>query len=85
MPTEAEAIDVIQKAQNGADFGDLAKQYSKDGSAATGGDLGYSSREAMSPEIGSVAFAMNLGAVTPFPTPAQAGWVVLRVEGRRQH
>ena len=81
-------LPVLAAAQAGKlvipDFGDLAKQYSKDASAARGGDLGYASREAMSPEIGAVAFSTNLGQVTPFPTPAQAGWVVLRVEGRRQ-
>jgi peptidyl-prolyl cis-trans isomerase C len=84
VPTEEQARSIIEEAQKGADFGDLAKQYSKDGSASKGGDLGYASRDAMSQEIGAVAFATNLGQVTPFPTATQAGWVVLRVEGRRQ-
>jgi peptidyl-prolyl cis-trans isomerase C len=84
VPTEDEARAIIEKAQKGADFGDLARTYSKDGSAANGGDLGYASIEALSPEIGSVAFALQLGQITPFPMKTVAGYFILRIEGRRQ-
>jgi peptidyl-prolyl cis-trans isomerase C len=84
VPTEDEARTVLDKAQNGGDFGDLARTYSKDGSAAKGGDLGYAAQNALSPEIGSVAFALQLGQITAFPMRTSAGYFVLRVEGRRQ-
>jgi len=84
VPTEAEALTVIDKAQKGADFGELARTYSKDGSAAKGGDLGYASLEAMNPEIGIVAFALPLGQFTTFPMRTASGYFVLRVEGRQQ-
>ena len=84
VPTEDEARQIIEKAQKGADFADLARSYSKDGSAANGGDLGYASLESLSPEIGYAAFALQLGQITPFPMKTQAGYFVLRTEGRRQ-
>jgi len=84
VPTEDEARTVIEKAQNGADFAELAKTYSKDGSAAKGGDLGYAPFEALTPEVGAVAFALQLGQVTSYPVRTTTGYFVLRVEGRRQ-
>jgi len=84
VPTEEEARMVIDKAQNGADFGDLARTYSKDGSNSKGGDLGFAPREALSQELGTVAFALQLGQVSPFPMASPQGYFVVRVEGRRQ-
>jgi peptidyl-prolyl cis-trans isomerase C len=84
VPTQDEAASIIEKAQNGADFADLARANSKDGSAGKGGDLGYASMDALSPEIGPVAFALQLGQITAFPMRSQAGYFILRVEGRRQ-
>ncbi len=83
-PTEEEARALIGKAQGGADFAELARQYSKDPTAAQGGDLGYVVLEAVSPEVGSVMFSMPLGQVTAYPVNSIAGYFVIRVEGRRQ-
>jgi peptidyl-prolyl cis-trans isomerase C len=84
VSTEEAARAIIEKLQNGADFGDIAKQSSKDGSAPRGGDLGYASYDSLTPEIAAVAFALNLGQFTPFPMPTVGGYFILRVEGRRQ-
>jgi peptidyl-prolyl cis-trans isomerase C len=84
VPTLDEARMIIEKAQNGGDFAELARTYSKDVTAPNGGDLGYASENAVSPEIGTAMFALNLGQVTPFPMKSPAGYFVLRVEGRRQ-
>ena len=84
VPTDAEARGLIDKLRNGADFADLARQSSKDPTAAAGGDLGYLPREAVSPEVGSVMFALLPGQVSPYPVTSVAGYFVLRVEGRRQ-
>lgn len=84
VPTEEEAAAVIDKAQAGGDFHQLAQQYSKDGSASRGGDLGYVPIDALSPEIGAVIFALQPGQMTAFPVRTAAGYFVLRVEGRRQ-
>jgi peptidyl-prolyl cis-trans isomerase C len=84
VPTEAEANDLLGKLQQGGDFADLAKQFSKDPSAARGGDLGYLPQEALSGEVGAVGFAMSPGQMTAYPLRAPAGFFLLRVEGRRQ-
>jgi peptidyl-prolyl cis-trans isomerase C len=84
VPTADEARTIIEKAQNGSDFAELAKTNSKDGSAAKGGDLGYASFDSLTPEVGAVAFALQLGQVTSYPVRTTTGYFVLRVEGRRQ-
>jgi peptidyl-prolyl cis-trans isomerase C len=84
VATEFEARRLIGELQSGADFADLASKFSIDSSASNGGDIGYVSLPALSPEVGSIMFAMLPGQVTPFPVHAAPGWFILRVEGRRQ-
>ena len=84
VATEAEARDLIARLQAGADFADLARQYSKDMSANEGGDIGYAPLSALSGEVGAVLFAMSPGQVTAYPVRSLPGYFVLRVEGRRQ-
>ena len=56
---------------------------SKDGTSASGGDLGFVRRDALGPEVGAVLFALRPGEVTPYPVRTAAGWFVLRAEARR--
>lgn len=83
VPTEDEARLILNKARAGADFGDLAKTYSKDGSAAVGGDLGYLMFDGFPPDIGPAAFALAPGQTTASPLRSAMGYVLLRVEGRK--
>lgn len=82
--TEQEAKDLIGKVQAGMDFADLAHTFSKDASSAAGGDLGYVRVEALGPEVGAAIFALSPGQFTLFPIRTQAGFFIVRVEGRRQ-
>lgn len=82
--TRAEAELVIAKLEKGEPFDVLARQYSTDSTAVSGGDTGYLPIEALSPEIGAVVFALNPGQFTANPVHVQDGYFVLRVEGRRQ-
>jgi peptidyl-prolyl cis-trans isomerase C len=84
VPKEAEARDLIARLRQGADFGDLARQYSKDLSAPQGGDIGYVSLDALSAEVGAVLFALAPSEVTAYPVHALPGYFILRVAGRRQ-
>jgi peptidyl-prolyl cis-trans isomerase C len=81
--TEAAAEEVIAQLAAGADFAALAHQSSKDASAANGGDLGFVTREGLSPEVGAVLFSLRPGEVTPYPVRTAAGWFVLRSAARR--
>jgi peptidyl-prolyl cis-trans isomerase C len=84
VPTQDEARLIIGKIQGGGDFAELARTYSKDGTAAQGGDLGYVTLEGVTPEIGHIMFALAPGQITAFPTWTPAGYFIIRVEGRRQ-
>lgn len=55
--------------KKGADFASLARQYSEDGSAMRGGDLGWFGRGRMVQPFDSIAFSLADGAVSePFAT-----------------
>jgi peptidyl-prolyl cis-trans isomerase SurA len=54
------AQEILTRAKNGEDFGELAKQFSQDpGSAPNGGDLGYFDRRRMVQEFDSAAFSLK--------------------------
>lgn len=69
----------------GGDFSELAKANSQDlGSAADGGDLGWSSPGRMVPQFEEVMNTLQPGEISePFKT--RFGWHVVEVLERRQH
>jgi peptidyl-prolyl cis-trans isomerase C len=83
VPTEAEAKTLIQAAQSGADFAELARTRSKDPTAAKGGDLGYLMRDATTPEISAAMFSLAPGQLTAYPVATRMGFFVIRVAARR--
>jgi peptidyl-prolyl cis-trans isomerase C len=67
----AEIDDILKQLKGGADFGELAKKYSKDGSAAQGGDLNFFPKGQMVPAFDQAAWALKPGEIsgvvtTPF-------------------
>lgn len=85
VDNEDQAKKIIADLKSGADFATLAKQYSKDPSAAQqGGDLGFFKKDEMVPEFATAAFALQPGQVSQTPVHSQFGWhVILVVERRR--
>jgi peptidyl-prolyl cis-trans isomerase C len=83
VPTEVEANTVIQQLRAGADFIELARAHSKDPTAANGGDLGFVTSDATTPELGAVMFSLAPGQFTAYPVATLMGYFVIRVEGRR--
>jgi parvulin-like peptidyl-prolyl isomerase len=59
--TEAEAREVQQKLNDGADFAQLAREYSKDPSKDRGGDIGYFVKGQLMPQIEEVALGLDVG------------------------
>lgn len=78
------AKEIIKKLADGAKFEDLAKEYSKDsGNKASGGDLGYFTKDSMVKEFADAAFAMKKGEVSQAPLKTQFGYHVIQVEDHR--
>ncbi|MPZ59519.1 MAG: peptidylprolyl isomerase [Rhizobiales bacterium] len=83
VETEDEAKIVLAELKKGAEFEKLAKEKSKDPSAATnGGDLGYFAKDQMVPEFADTAFKLPKGQLSD-PVKSQFGWHVIRSEDKR--
>jgi len=77
------AGNLVERIRGGADFGALAKQYSDDiGSAAEGGNLGWTNPGQMVPEFEAAMAGATEGEVTE-PFHSEFGWHILEVLGRR--
>lgn len=59
-----QADEVLAKAKGGADFAELAKQYSQDVTASNGGDLGQFGHGVMAPAFEAAAFALQPGQIS---------------------
>jgi peptidyl-prolyl cis-trans isomerase SurA len=66
-----------------ADFADLAKKYSEDGSAANGGNLGWMSPGDLVPEFEQAMNRLQIGEVSN-PVNTQFGWHLIQVLERRE-
>ena len=77
------AGDLVERIRGGEDFGSLARQYSDDiGSAAEGGELGWTNPGQMVPEFEAAMASATEGEVTE-PFRSEFGWHILEVTGRR--
>jgi peptidyl-prolyl cis-trans isomerase C len=83
VKSEAEANAIIAELDKGADFAELAKQYSTDPGGKSGGDLGYFGRDEMIKEFTDAAFALPPGQYTKTPVKTEFGWHVIKVEDHR--
>src|SRR3546814_4935467 len=55
VPTEADAKAALEEVKKGADFAEVSKKRSTGPTAATGGDLGFFTKEKMVPEFAEAA------------------------------
>jgi len=76
------AQDLTKQLASGADFAALARQYSGDGSAAEGGDLGYRHRGTLPQGIETVIDQMAPGAISE-PLRMLEGMAIFRLAERR--
>jgi len=84
VDNEQQAKDLIAKIKGGANFEDMAKQYSKDvGSGKNGGDLDWSSPQAYVPEFAAAAVKLQKGQMTDTPVKTQFGWHIIRLDDVR--
>jgi parvulin-like peptidyl-prolyl isomerase len=75
--------DIRKQILAGADFAQMAKQYSDDtANAASGGDAGYIKRDQAIPIIADAAFSLQPGQVSDILTTPY-GVEIIKVEGKR--
>jgi peptidyl-prolyl cis-trans isomerase D len=78
---KAKAEGILKRAQSGEDFAKLAKEFSQDpGSAAQGGDLGFSERKIFVGPFADAAFGMKVDEIRG-PVKTQFGYHILRLDG----
>lgn len=83
-PSQATLDSALAKAKmvkamldSGADFEEMAKEYSDDPSASDGGDLGYFSRGDLVQEFEDAAFALNVGETSDI-VKTQYGYHIIK-------
>ncbi|UOO81945.1 peptidylprolyl isomerase [Uruburuella testudinis] len=79
---EAEVRKLYDQARSGVDFAALARQYSQDGSAANGGDLGWFSDGVMVPQFEDAVHQLQPGQVSR-PVRSQFGWHIIKLNDVR--
>jgi len=82
VDTAPQAAAAKARLDAGEDFAKVAKEVSKDGSAATGGDLGWFGRGRMVQPFEEAAFGANPGAVVG-PVQTQFGYHLIQVQEKR--
>jgi foldase protein PrsA len=81
---EATAKEVKQKLTDGADFAELAKEYSTDeGTKENGGELGFFARGTMVTEFEDVAFTLPVNENSD-PVKTEYGYHIIKVEEKKE-
>jgi len=82
VDSEEKAADLLKQIQEGAAFADVAKANSSDGSAASGGDLGWFGTGAMVKPFEDAVIAAKVGEVAG-PVKTDFGWHLILVSETR--
>lgn len=81
---EATAKEVKQKLDEGADFAELAKEYSTDpGSAQNGGDLDWFGAGMMVPEFEEAAYSLEVNEISE-PVQSTHGFHIIKVTDKKE-
>ena len=80
--TRKKAEDVLKKTKSGANFGDLAKQYTDDTTNDKGGDLDWIVRGQTVPEFEQAAFSLPIGSISDL-VKTQYGFHIIKVIDRQ--
>ena len=81
--SRAKIEKIEQQLKDGADFAQLAREYSDDkGSGARGGDLGFFEAGKMVPEFDKAAFALTKPGERSGIVQSKFGYHILQLEGR---
>lgn len=81
---KAKAKELISELEAGADFAELAKANSTDGTAENGGEIGYFAKTDVVPEFGEAAFDLAVNEYTTKPVETQFGFHVIQTLEKRK-
>ena len=76
------AQSILERVKKGEDFAKLAKEYSMDSSASRGGDIGFNSKESLSPEYADAAFSLPVGGVKI--VKSEYGYHIIKVTDKKE-
>jgi len=82
VKTEDEANRLMKRINEGEDFAEVAKRFSKCPSGKAGGDLGWFGKGQMVPEFEKVAFENDAGKMVG-PIKTQFGCHIIKITGKK--
>jgi peptidyl-prolyl cis-trans isomerase C len=82
VDSEEKAKALKAEIDGGKDFAEVAKANSSDGSAASGGDLGWFGLGQMVPEFEAAVTTLEVGQVSE-PVKSQFGWHLIKLNEKR--
>jgi len=83
LETRTQALEVLARLADGADWNELAAARSIDASGRNGGSLGWFDAVSMEPDIVSAVGTLEPGTVAAEPVRTNFGFHVVRLDGRR--
>lgn len=82
--TKSEALDILSNLKQGADFSQLAQQYSTCPSKEKGGDLGVVNESSnFVPEFKAAALNLKPGEITAEPVKTQFGYHIIKAGNKK--
>ncbi|MFD2999796.1 SurA N-terminal domain-containing protein [Pontibacter toksunensis] len=82
---QAKAQDVLAQIRNGADFAQMAAQHGTDGTASTGGDLGWFPQGQMVSEFDQAVFNYSGTGLLPNLVETEYGYHIVKVTGPKSN
>ena len=76
------AEGLLARVKKGEDFAKLARENSMDGSASQGGDIGFASKESLTPEYAEAAFSLPMGGIRLIKS--QYGYHIVKVTDKKK-
>ena len=86
VESRATADEMIAQLNKGADFAKLAERNSVDGTAKSGGDMGWFNLRSMAdtaPEITKAVATLEKGKFTTDPVRSKFGWHIIKLDDTR--